>query len=1172
MFCWTWHENGRVTLEYPNTNSNQLFDIRLNSGENLIKFLGVANNAIYSIKVDENGYLVAAPTRRDGEQIHIVGCVTAPNDETFLICPMDKETKFYLGLNYIINSMRLDDTKDRLIRHDEVLVTLAKKLKNPKLVETQIALYCLSLIIHESIREAQGERRFQYTFLKCVDQKNDRFYKLLKEVKRIHDTISCQFYVDFSKQILFDLPKGDSDVAHQLIGLAVSTLMKKPNEVEVRHALRRKVTVDQVNDAAKNVLGGTYQIISDCLRPTSDIKESGRMAIIRTESKHQGAMFKQSLLLAKVASGALKLEIIQDFGDETTLGKHYDIAIEDAKVHNDPELLRIWQRIQRSECEHKIRGGSFCNCNDYQRDTTDPFSLKCQKCKDIHTQLDTYAKLDSLPCLLILVDKGRMGDTFPESLIALDDRSTSNDRVYYLSSFIQEKGRLCRHTTLGTDLPYMYLGKPIVKELTDGLKDDCSVYYKFVQTGNSKMRIDTKIIKRMDGLHVTKGHADYALYKEGHLTFKRQNHLLLSAETQCGKTAVALRVAAKCREAIGDQHLIEDVDDDVEEEDCDDTSDVNEQQNYDKFTCLIPHWKHLQQLPPLPKRVDNFNKYRRWLGAYSWPVKAAPNLPPAFSNSNVSQVRQISKLPPSGMCTYPLAHSCKGSRCKGVRGSASKRYFVPSTSTIQTFNAFIHPNHQPLFAKTLTRNSIIIMTPSYKRSKSARLNWNHLVDGTFYHLIFVRSDEYDEYKQDWGHLVTVVQIPDTLSLPQTKDVDVHNGGVGYTRLFMQLFASMFNIHQFYMADDNHYDIKYGLNNEKPVKLNEVHDALCQIGGTNMVPAKHQNFEAYPGQDGSTSFQAFTGPWSNFGVVGFRRYRPVSHSKGRKLFAKAHVCSFFYLHNQALLQKNIKFKPWQAWEDLDLCNSADHANLLTTKVNAVSFVKVKTCTFRQLYKWQEADFVSLKKYQSNPRKMSEQPRARAENLARDHLKQYRVLEQKWLKEPLFQVNFKKTEKGRTVLWLMEADDFQKVYDSVDRCAHLIMVLPMILLVRLAKMPSMSFLKPMQKEGKSLSIRQVFSAFNPNPVVIEDIVVMEAKLSLSQSKCRGCRKHQSPTENALKRKITFSQPQSSQPPTKKPNLGLGGTRKPSNQDFFDDNDDKIYALPQLEPSKIRYVKWN
>lgn len=57
----------------------------------------------------------------------------------------------------------------------------------------------------------------------------------------------------------------------------------------------------------------------------------------------------------------------------------------------------------------------------------------------------SYADLLNVPMILILVDKGRTGDTFPHSLGYFDLRIRTVDDSY--STFEQELGRLCRYQT-----------------------------------------------------------------------------------------------------------------------------------------------------------------------------------------------------------------------------------------------------------------------------------------------------------------------------------------------------------------------------------------------------------------------------------------------------------------------------------------------------------------------------------------------------------------------------------------------------------------------------------------------------------------------------------------------------------------------------------------------------
>eukprot|EP00961_Rhodomonas_salina_P280060 3783504-Rhodomonas_salina.1 len=54
-----------------------------------------------------------------------------------------------------------------------------------------------------------------------------------------------------------------------------------------------------------------------------------------------------------------------------------------------------------------------------------------------------YTDLKGLPCLLLLVEKGRMGDTFPHSFNCLDMRCRASDNT---TTLVQELGRLSRYS------------------------------------------------------------------------------------------------------------------------------------------------------------------------------------------------------------------------------------------------------------------------------------------------------------------------------------------------------------------------------------------------------------------------------------------------------------------------------------------------------------------------------------------------------------------------------------------------------------------------------------------------------------------------------------------------------------------------------------------------------
>jgi hypothetical protein len=77
----------------------------------------------------------------------------------------------------------------------------------------------------------------------------------------------------------------------------------------------------------------------------------------------------------------------------------------------------------------------------------------------------TYEDLNGLPCILLLCEKGRMGDTFPHSFNCMDIRTRANNSPPAASSFKQEIGRMCRYANDETTLPYALVGKKLYDAL-----------------------------------------------------------------------------------------------------------------------------------------------------------------------------------------------------------------------------------------------------------------------------------------------------------------------------------------------------------------------------------------------------------------------------------------------------------------------------------------------------------------------------------------------------------------------------------------------------------------------------------------------------------------------------------------------------------------------------------
>ena len=344
------------------------------------------------------------------------------------------------------------------------------------------------------------------------------------------------------------------------------------------------------------------------------------MAIIRVPIQEDGKRLTQSLWIAKMIAGMYKLEFIQDFGQQTSLGKHITEVIKFAKEKKQPHFLRIPKRIQTINCERHLNGERICPCDQYVPDETDEYNLNCQnkKCSSkghIHKVFQSYEDLTGMPCILILVNKGTMGNTFPKSLVALDDRSVNEKAAPYLVPFTQEKGRLCRYISNSQrGKPYMYLGPNVYNQLFQSLNVDCSYFYSFVDRKN----IDTKVRFADNQLKPTENHADS--HSTNDTNKPRLLHFLLTAEPQCGKTGVYLFLISLLRQIVGEENEIE------TSSSSSDESDEEIQIPDEPFRNTVPYWKDMEKMKKLPKTISS-GKYNRFTGKYEHPVDQPPVLP-----------------------------------------------------------------------------------------------------------------------------------------------------------------------------------------------------------------------------------------------------------------------------------------------------------------------------------------------------------------------------------------------------------------------------------------------------------------------------------------------------------------------------------------------------------------
>ena len=87
-------------------------------------------------------------------------------------------------------------------------------------------------------------------------------------------------------------------------------------------------------------------------------------------------------------------------------------------------------------------------------------------------QVNKYSDLEGLPCILILCEKGKMGDTFPRSLRFYDLRLRYANSWTQRAAAVQDLGRAFRYVSPGQEheVPVVLLGAACHREIKNSIK------------------------------------------------------------------------------------------------------------------------------------------------------------------------------------------------------------------------------------------------------------------------------------------------------------------------------------------------------------------------------------------------------------------------------------------------------------------------------------------------------------------------------------------------------------------------------------------------------------------------------------------------------------------------------------------------------------------------------
>ena len=562
--------------------------------------------------------------------------------------------------------------------------------------------------------------------------------------------------------------------------------------------------------------------------------ESGKMKIVRAKSMETADQFYHTLKLARKLSSLEKsFEIIRDYGG---------IQIEKQMMKSSSPFFL---KLQPRECQFKFD----CRCSELE---LRPGRKKCTNCQHVHKSITQYEDLENLACVLILVDKGRMGDTFPQSFDCLDlrlnydsSREFKEGSPLFLSTVIQELGRMCRYAKASTResrdqyTPYVLVGRELFKRLGESLKRSpamstisCTRADRYMSTSKSKRETSSSL-----------RWLDYEAHKDSYDYGNKQTHsnrILLQAEPQIGKTGTYLCLIKQLRQDIlGKEKMPLTQTTAFDEgsfylhEQCDSLDETIESSVESDEDWQFPYWRTIENSPSLYEKAVGLGKYSIGGLFYTHDIEDSPfflmkreKKKPIKSILNYQ--RLLSRNCADGVRAWHWYHfeNCVecGRLLQGERpvletlevtidGAPIKvTCSIPTSSLaynylrghLRSFRS-VEGSWTEFNCPGVTSLSYWIFHPSHRDDpRKCLLNYHHVMQeenqvASYLQVTVVRSEMFQAYKSTWGKVIAIFQLPDELP---NCELGPSEGGVGYARLFIQKIAFALKLEYVFVIDDN----------------------------------------------------------------------------------------------------------------------------------------------------------------------------------------------------------------------------------------------------------------------------------------------------------------------------------------------------------------------------------
>ena len=863
------------------------FRVRLDYGVGVVAFVCSDRLDLY-LTVNELGHVQLQPAKV--ERKCGVAITKSRNDlgevsfEFYMVKCGPKEVDMvgrqYVSLNYYLSTM---NSKEQKIREDKYFQEIVKKARVQKKVQkidsssfTTDAMLCAEYcyyVLHMSTYDSDDNVR-QVLITDMHEspsaqfcKKFESFVRNLKEdtrcidpevfewvQKELCEKVKDDFEKDFvalqnSKSFNDDgieFKKRREELVNSFVACLMHLTPRELRDLQETYAVVKDIEEDLKENYCEKLVkiwnslvqeSETNRLVKSLIK--SGNQGSGKMKIVRAKSRKTANQFFHSLIQARrQASQEHCFEIIRDYG-----GFNLKRLMTSSST--------FFQKLQPRKCQFQFE----CPCSDLK---LPPGRPKCGNCQHVHKPITQYEDLQNLACVLILVDKGRMGDTFPESFDCLDLRlSYDEGSPIILSTVIQELGRMCRYAKLSADgsfvqnVPYALVGAQLFKRLKMSLDMSPAVNAISCTRADSYMKNSKSKRKDFTSLRWLDYEADKESYdyqnkdKENN---KHCNRILLQAEPQIGKTGTYLCLIKQLRQDIlgkenvsstmsasfdeGKFYLVKESNDPVAQPLM---GEKNEAENWN-----FPYWKTIQESPSLLQKSVGPGKYSIGGLSYAHDMDQSPFI--LMKREGSSQLaksvydHQVDNCPTSTLRAWHWHHfeSCAGcGRFLEGKEPVIETVMVNMDGMLVTLKCSVPASRRPyncLLEKLMnstsagegwTEDSLAsairsvpsslywIFHPSHRDDpRKCLLNYHHALQNenkekTFFQVAVVRREKFQDYVSTWGKMLVIFQLPDQLPMEgEDEDVGPSEGGIGYARRFIQKMASALKLEYVFMLDDN----------------------------------------------------------------------------------------------------------------------------------------------------------------------------------------------------------------------------------------------------------------------------------------------------------------------------------------------------------------------------------